>query len=94
MYFLLIPVMFFLFELLLSIQGTEIGIARDLSMYIYILHPFCIVLVRGAAGALKASKLLVEQSFLHYLAVSVVSALLSLAVVLVKQYFLSRRSYV
>ena len=94
MYFLLIPVMFFLFELLLSMKGREMGIARDLSMYIYILHPFCIVLVRGLAGVLKAQKLLVEQSLLHYLAVSAVSVLLSLVFVLVKQWFWSRRSYV
>lgn len=81
MYFLLIPVMFFLFELLLLQQGKEIEIARDLSMYIYILHPLCIVLVRGIAGALKMTKLLVEQSLVHYFAVVAVSILLSLAVV-------------
>ena len=43
LYFLLLPVMFYLFELLLSMRGKEIACARDLSMYIYILHPLCIV---------------------------------------------------
>lgn len=81
MYFLLIPVMFFLFELLVLQQGKEIEIARDLSMYIYILHPLCIVLVRGIAGALKMTKLLVEQSLIHYFVVVIASILLSLAVV-------------
>lgn len=81
MYFLLIPVMFFLFEFLVLQQGKEIEIARNLSMYIYILHPLCIVLVRGMAGALKMTKLLVEQSLVHYLVVVAVSVVLSLAVV-------------
>lgn len=81
MYFLLIPVMFFLFELLLSLDCHGVEIARDLSMYIYILHPLCIVLVRGAATALKMKESLVEQSLVHYLAVALLSVLLSLAVV-------------
>lgn len=85
MYLLLIPVMVYLFELLLSVQGREIAAARDLSMYIYIVHPLCIVLVRGAAQALKLSKWLVDQSLIHYLAVAAVSVLLSLALVFGKR---------
>lgn len=92
MYFLLIPVMFFLFKLLILQQGKEIEIARDLSMYIYILHPLCIVLVRGIAGALKMTKLLVEQSLVHYFAVVVVSILLSLAVTECKIILRGRKS--
>lgn len=91
LYFLLLPVMFYLFELLLSMRGPEIGIARDLSMYIYILHPLCIVVVRGVAGILKLSKLLVEQSLIHYLAVVLVSVLLSLVVVMAKRLFSGKK---
>ncbi len=87
MYFLLIPVMFFLFELLLSLDCYGVDIARDLSMYIYILHPLCIVLVRGAATALKMEESLVEQSLLHYLAVVVLSVMLSMAVVGAKRMY-------
>lgn len=93
MYFLLVPVMFFLFEWLLSIKGREIKMARDMSMYIYILHPLCIVLVRGAAGVLKMTKLLVGQSVIHYLAVVAVSVLLSFAIAAGKRFFLERRGY-
>jgi len=87
LYFLLLPVMFYLFELLLSMRGKEIACARELSMYIYILHPLCIVVVRGVAGVLKMSKLLVEQSLIHYLAVVLVSVALSLAVIRIKRLF-------
>lgn len=88
MYFLLIPVMFYLFELLLLAEVPKMEIARDLSMYIYILHPLCIVLVRGAAAPLKMNSLLVEQSLVHYLAVVVVTVILSLVLLRVK-----RRTY-
>ena len=87
LFFLLLPVMFYLFELLLSMRGKEIACARELSMYIYILHPLCIVVVRGVAGVLKMSKLLVEQSLIHYLAVVLVSVALSLAVIRIKRLF-------
>ncbi len=90
MYFMLIPVMFFLFELLLSLDCNGMETARDLSMYIYILHPLCIVLVRGAAGALKMEALLVKQSLIHYLAVVLLSVLLSLTVVGIKTIFQRR----
>ena len=85
MYFLLIPVMFYLFELLLFAEVPKMEIARDLSMYVYILHPLSIVLVRGVASPLKMKSLLVEQSLIHYLAVVAVTVLLSLVLVSVKR---------
>ncbi len=85
MYFLLIPVMFYLFELLLFAEVPKMEIARDLSMYVYILHPLSIVLVRGVATPLKMKSLLVEQSLIHYLAVVAVTVLLSLVLVSVKR---------
>ncbi len=87
MYFLLIPVMFFLFELLLSLECRGLEMARDLSMYIYILHPLCIVVVRGVADVLKMKELLVEQSLIHYLTVAAATSLLSLAIVEIKTIF-------
>lgn len=79
MYLFLLPVMFFLFELLRSNEEI-IGwrMARDVSMYIYIIHPICIILVRGAAQAVKMKKIFVEQSLVHYLAVCLLSFVLSL----------------
>lgn len=91
MYLLLIPVMFFLFELLLSMEGTSFGLVRDLSMCIYIIHPISIILVRGAAGAVKMTDLFVKQSLLHYLAVCAVSLVLSFAAAKAMEFIKSRR---
>ena len=46
---------------------------RRLSTWIYLTHPFCIILVRGAAKALHLENLFVENSLLHYLAVCILS---------------------
>lgn len=91
MYVMLLPVMFFLFALLLSLEGKRMENVRDLSMYIYILHPLCIVLVRGAAETLKLTGVLVEQSLVHYCAVAAVSVVLSFLILELKKIFF--RSY-
>lgn len=71
MYFLLIPCMFFLYRFLLSWQFSPCGRLRMISSFVYILHPAVIVVVRGAAKALHLTALLVENSLVHYIAVSV-----------------------
>ena len=91
MYILLLPVMFFLFELLLSVKGTTFKVVRDMSMCVYIIHPACIVLVRGVANVIKVQKILVEQSLVHYLAVCVVSLILSFGIAEIMQFFKNRR---
>jgi serine/alanine racemase len=71
MYIFLLPCMFALFQLLRSADGGGSKPLRSVSLLIYILHPWFIVLVRGAAKILGLTKILVENSLVHYLAVSV-----------------------
>ncbi len=79
MYLMLIPTMFFLFELLLSVELDSFGLVRDLSMCVYMLHPICIILVRGVAGALDMEGLMVKQTLVHYLLVCISSLILAFA---------------
>lgn len=44
-----------------------------MALWIYLLHPLAIVLVRGAAGVLGWEPLLVENALVHYLAVCLLS---------------------
>ena len=44
----------------------------------YVLHPWCIVLIRGGAGVVGLTGLLVDNCLVHYLAVVLLSALLAL----------------
>ena len=73
MYVFLVPVMIFLYELLLSVKSRPMRRLRTVSTWIYILHPAVIVVVRGAAGIMHRTGLLVDNSLIHYAAVTVLS---------------------
>lgn len=88
MYLFLLPVMLFLFEALRRIrahagEGRERrwpnlhGAFRPAALYVYLLHPLCIVLIRGLAGVLKQKELLVDQTVLFYLEVCVLTLVLA-----------------
>lgn len=74
MYLLLPLVMVFLFSLLLQCNRGRNPAARRSSLWIYLLHPWVIVLVRGAAELLGWERWLVDNSLLHFLAVLLGSA--------------------
>lgn len=73
MYVCLVPVMIFGYRLLLNWRIQVPKKVRKISAWVYILHPAFIVVVRGFAGAVHMEKLLVENSFVHFLAVAVCS---------------------
>lgn len=61
------------------------------AMWIYLLHPAFIVLVRAAAKLLHLTGLLVDNSLLHYLAVSILSVAAGLALSFLQTRFFSKR---
>ncbi|WP_409176986.1 serine racemase VanT catalytic subunit [Brevibacillus fortis] len=87
MYIFLIPCMYFLFQLLLFWKGRNRPNLRKLSLYVYVLHPLCIVLIRGAAKVTGLTQLLVENSLVHFMLVTVLSFVLSVIVMKVIQRF-------
>lgn len=72
MYVLLLPVTYFLDQLLLALPWSSRKSLRTAAAWIYILHPIVIVLVRGAAKVTRLP-LLVSNSLLHYAAVTAVT---------------------
>ena len=73
MYIFLIPVMYFLFSLLLKIQGKAPVWTRNISMIVYIIHPAVLIFLRGAAGAAGLTELLVGNTLIQFLSVTVLS---------------------
>lgn len=61
------------------------------AMWIYLLHPAFIVLVRAAAKLLHLTGLLVDNSLLHYLAVSILSVAAGFALSFLQMHFFSTR---
>ena len=73
MYIMLPFVMFFLFRIFLTVRCKPVKSLRTISTWIYLLHPLCIILVRGGAKAAHMEGLFVDNSLVHYLAVCAVS---------------------
>lgn len=77
MYLTLPGCMFFLYRLLLCLNRKPVRFLRTASTWIYILHPAMIVAVRIMARILHQSGLLVDNSLMHYFAVSILTTLVS-----------------
>lgn len=77
MYLFLIPVMYFLFRLLLLVPGKAPGGARDISMIVYIIHPLVLIVLRGFARAAGLGALLIENAFVQFAAVTAASFVLA-----------------
>lgn len=86
MYFMLLFVLFFGMRLLMDVRAPygknqkKYIRLRRLSMLIYLLHPLCIIGLRGGAGVLGVKEALVSCSLLYYLLVCLTSAACSGAV--------------
>lgn len=75
MYIALLPCMFFLFRVVLSMKIEPAARLRAVSTWIYLIHPMVIIIVRGGARAVHLENLFIDNSLLHYLAVCVLSYL-------------------
>ncbi len=73
MYVFLLPSVYFLFDILLHIKGKSHKELRRISLIIYIIHPFMIVVVRLFAKLLHLENLFIENNLIHYILVCFVS---------------------
>lgn len=78
MYLALPLVSVFLFSLLLGCNRGRDQRAARLSLLVYLLHPWSIVLVRGGAEVLGLEGILVRNSLGHFCAVLVLTACMAL----------------
>lgn len=69
MYVFLIPCLFFLFHGLISLNLKTVNNLSAISIFIYIIHPFFIVAIRGVSKILNLEAVLIENSLIHYLLV-------------------------
>ncbi|MCM1246176.1 MAG: serine racemase VanT catalytic subunit [Roseburia sp.] len=78
MYVFLLPCMFFLYEIALEMPAFSGSKRfREISTWIYVLHPLVIILVRGAAKVIHLEQILVKNSLIHFVIVSALSFFIS-----------------
>ncbi len=73
---------FFLFGLLLRIRGRRVRWARSAALIVYIIHPMAIIAARAMARPLGLWGPLVESGPGHFLAVSLITALVAIPLAL------------
>lgn len=80
MYIGLLPCMYFLYQLILSVKKKPVKCLRTISAWIYVIHPLFIVAVRGGAKIIHLERLFIDNSLVHYIAVSVLSCIFSVII--------------
>ena len=85
MYLMLIPCMYFLFSVIICLEGSQKVILRELALVIYIIHPMIIIVVRGIGKKLGMQELLIDNSLVHYFVVAIVSTVVSFVLVCFRQ---------
>ena len=73
MYLLLPAASYFLFCFLLSFKGKRLRVARDVSLIVYIIHIAVKIAVRFAAGIVGLEWLFIDNEFVMFLTVAVLS---------------------
>lgn len=80
MYILLLPCMYYLFNALTYWRGPRVKLLRTSALIIYIVHPMMIVVTRMSAKILGMQTFFVENSLVHFLAVSITSTAVSILI--------------
>lgn len=78
MYVMLLPCVWYFFQWILTFRGSRNTICRDVSIIIYIIHPFILVLVRMFAKMQRFEKIIVEDQFILFTLVLILSSCLAL----------------
>ncbi|WP_051250694.1 acyltransferase family protein [Paenibacillus harenae] len=94
MYIFAIPAAYYLFQWALHWRGKSGKAFRDWRVWIYILHPYAIVLVRGASEAVHLEHLFIANRLLHFLAVCLLSIIIASAAVKLEHMRRPRPSHV
>ncbi len=82
MYLSLLPCMFFLYLFISSFRLEPHPLLRKTATWMYLIHPAVIILVRGAAKAVRLTGVLVNNSLLHFLTVCICSAVIAVLIAL------------
>lgn len=91
MYIFLVPVMLFLYQLLLQEKAKKLSGLRVFSTWIYILHPAMIIVIRVLAR-ITGIRILIENSLLHYIGVLACSLFVAGVIAFLSELFHRRNS--
>lgn len=90
MYVLLIPTTYFLYRSIMNTKMNTNKVLRDVSTWIYMIHPFFISVVR-VAGRVTHLDFLYSNELINFIVVSIISFCVAYAIVKMKTFFKERK---
>lgn len=92
MYFMLVPTMFFLFNILMQNNNENNKKIRNIATIIYIIHPMFIIFIRGVAKVINLENIMIENSVINYILVVISTVIFSILFENIKEMIISRKN--
>lgn len=92
MYILLIPLVYYIFKILLSYNNGKNRKIRSITTILYITHPFFIVIIRLIGKILNLTNIIVKNSLIHYLLVSIITLIFSYTLIKLHEIYKQKKS--
>lgn len=92
MYLFLVPVMYYLFSLIIYNTNGSNKKLRSLATIIYIIHPLVIIGIRFIGGILNIDDIIVYNNLIHYILVCLISLLCSYLFIKILELIKSKKS--
>lgn len=86
MYIMLIPVMWFLYQLLLDIQCSQSQRCRRITALVYVIHPVMIIVVRAGAKAFNLTGLILSNGIINFISVVLLSFAAAWGMIILQKY--------
>lgn len=80
MYFILVPTMFFLFNILVQNNNENNKKIRNIATIIYVIHPMFIIFIRGVAKVIRLENIMINNSVINYILVVMSTVIFSILV--------------
>jgi len=92
MYFMLVPTMFFIFNILVQINNENNKKLRNIATIIYIIHPMFIIFIRGVAKIIGLENIMINNSVINYILVVTSTIIFSIIFETIKEIILNRKN--
>lgn len=93
MYFLLVPTMFFIFNILIQINNENNKKLRNISTIIYIIHPMFIIFIRGVAKIIGLENIFINNSLINYILVATSTLIFSILFENIKEKIVNKKNH-
>ena len=90
---ILVPTMFFIFNILVQINNENNKKLRNIATIIYIMHPMFIIFIRGAAKVISLENIMINNSLINYILVATSTLIFSILFENIKEKIVKKKNH-